>query len=150
MTENAVEPKSSRRRRKAEEAAQEEVEVVETATLTEGKGRATPGRRNQADEKEEGNVVTRSAGGLREYFSDVRSELEKVAWPTREEALRLTRVVIIVLIISAIVMGVISFLFQQYVAFGLNNPIVFVVLMIAAVLVATWYFRTQDSTRSRL
>lgn len=148
MTENAVEQKSSRRRSAEVPDVVEEQE--EETSYTPAKGKATPGRRNQADEKEEGNIVTRSAGGFFEYFSDVRLELEKVAWPTREEALRLTRVVIVVLIISAIVMGLISFLFQQYVAFGLSNPIAFVVPMIAAVIAATWYFRTQDSSRSRL
>jgi preprotein translocase subunit SecE len=136
MTDNAVEEKSGRRRREESEDESE---------LTAGKGRATPGRRNKLDEKEEeGNIVTRSVGGIRGYFEDVRGELEKVSWPTREEAIRLTRIVIITLFLSAITMGGISFLFQQYIAFGLTTPIVFVILLVAAVIAALWYFRTQN------
>ena len=44
------------------------------------------------------------------YFKDTRAEVGKVTWPTREEGLRLTYVVMIVTVISAIVLfGVDSF-----------------------------------------
>jgi preprotein translocase subunit SecE len=44
------------------------------------------------------------------YFRDTRAELAKVTWPTREEGIRLTTVVLIVTTISAIVLfGVDSF-----------------------------------------
>jgi preprotein translocase subunit SecE len=152
MAENAVEEeeKKSRRRRREERnatnATTNEDAQEEDASYTVGKGRATPGRRNQEDEKEEGNVVTRSFGGIREYFSDVRSELDKVSWPTREDALRLTRVVLITLLLSAIIMGGISFLFARYVEFGIRTPFAFVALLIVVVGVAFWYFRRENST----
>ena len=42
--------------------------------VTAGKGRATPGRRAQQAESEdqEGNIVTRPIGGVREYIEGVR------------------------------------------------------------------------------
>lgn len=44
------------------------------------------------------------------YFKDTRAEIAKVTWPTREEGLRLTWVVLTVTTISAIVLfGVDSF-----------------------------------------
>jgi preprotein translocase subunit SecE len=44
------------------------------------------------------------------YLKDTRAEIAKVTWPTREEGLRLTYVVLIVTTISAIVLfGVDSF-----------------------------------------
>jgi preprotein translocase subunit SecE len=149
MTENAVEGKTSRRRRREAAIAEAETSTVETdGAVTVGKGRATPGRRNQEEEKEEGNIVTRSTGGLFEYFADVRQELEKVSWPTREDAFRLTRVVLIVLVISALVLGGMSFLFQQFVAFGLANPIVFVLLLAVVTGIAVYMFFGRSSTRS--
>ncbi|XWX03778.1 preprotein translocase subunit SecE [Aggregatilineales bacterium SYSU G02658] len=155
MTENAVEEKSSRRRRRKEMAqAAEAAAAPEPAVtaevhspITPGKGRATPGRRTHEEEVKEGNFITRAVNGLREYFSDVRSELEKVSWPTREDAIRLTRIVLIVLVIAAIVMGFINFLFERFVAFGIQNPIVFVVLLAACVGVALWVFRGQNASR---
>jgi preprotein translocase SecE subunit len=127
--------------------AVEEKDTNEEAGRTAGKGRATPGRRNRVEEKEEGNVVVRSAGGIREYFSDVRSELEKVAWPEREDVLRLMRVVLVVLVVFSLVMGAISYLFSQYIAFGLANPAAFVVLLAIVLAVAVWWFRTHDAPR---
>jgi preprotein translocase subunit SecE len=44
-------------------------------------------------------------------------ELRKVSWPTRREALSLTRVVVIVMVIMAAVLGSLDFLFFRF--FGL-------------------------------
>jgi preprotein translocase subunit SecE len=43
--------------------------------------------------------------GLRLFFRETMGELKKVSWPTREEAVALTRVVIIVMVIMALVLG---------------------------------------------
>lgn len=153
MTENAVEENSRRRRRRGGNApeAEETASAIEadSVSYTPGKGRATPGRRSQEEQKEEGNVVTRTFGGVAEYFEEVRSEIDKVSWPTREEALRLTRVVLVVLVVSALVMGLINFLFQNFVAFGLQNPVVFVVLLAICVGMALWWFGTHDAPRKK-
>lgn len=44
----------------------------------------------------------RTENGMVRYFKDTRAEISKVTWPTREEGVRLTWVVIVVTIISAI------------------------------------------------
>lgn len=141
--ENSVESKNRRRRSKQEAA--EVVEAEEEVAVTTGKGRATPGRRNQVEEKVEGNIVTRSVGGVREYFDDVRSELNKVSWPTREEAIRLTRIVLITLVLSSVVFGLVNGGYALFVRFGLANPIAFVLLIIAAVGGAVWFMRGETS-----
>jgi preprotein translocase subunit SecE len=102
--------------------------------LTVGKGRATPGRRNQEDETERGNFITRRVRGLGNYFEGVRGELKKVSWPTREETRRLTIIVITTLIIASILLGVvISGLFSELFRIGLNNPIILLGFMVLAV-----------------
>jgi preprotein translocase subunit SecE len=45
------------------------------------------------------------------YFKDTRAEIAKVTWPTREEGLRLTWVVLVVTVISTIAIFGIDFLF---------------------------------------
>lgn len=80
-----------------------------------------------------GNFFTRLGRGLAEYFEGVRSELGKVAWPTREETLRLTRIVVIALIISSLVLGAISLGFTEIFRIGLDTPVLLLGLMIAAV-----------------
>lgn len=57
-----------------------------------------------------GNFITRFFENTVEYFREVRDELRKVAWLSREEVLRLTRIVLVVIVISSIVLGLIGFL----------------------------------------
>jgi len=59
-------------------------------------GRATP--------LKEDNALIR-------YFKDTRAEIAKVTWPTREEGLRLTWVVLVVTIVASIAIFGIDFLF---------------------------------------
>ncbi len=47
------------------------------------------------------------------FFSQTWSELRKVVWPTREEAIRLTGVVIIVSIIVGVFVGGLDYIFTQ-------------------------------------
>lgn len=150
----------ARQRAKAAEAELAEAEVdddeedLEDASergLTASKGRATPSRRQREEEEAtpQGNLVTRTVRNLREYFEGVRSEIEKVVWPTREETRRLATIVLIVLIISAIVLGLISGLFTEVFRIGLTNPVVLIVFMVAGgallYFIGRYFSRSQES-----
>jgi preprotein translocase subunit SecE len=55
-------------------------------------------------------TAVKPENALVRYFKDTRAELAKVTWPTREEGIRLTTVVLVVTTISAIVLfGIDSF-----------------------------------------
>ncbi len=47
------------------------------------------------------------------YFQETREELRKVAWPTRQEAVRLTLIVLGATLAFAIIFGLLDLLFQQ-------------------------------------
>ncbi|MBB6368936.1 MULTISPECIES: preprotein translocase subunit SecE [Xanthomonas] len=49
----------------------------------------------------------------REFLSESRFELRKVVWPTRQEAIRTTWVVIVVVIILSLLLGGFDFLIQK-------------------------------------
>ncbi len=51
--------------------------------------------------------------GIRRYLRETRSEIDKVVWPTRNEATNLTIVVLAVTFGMAIMLGTFDFLFQQ-------------------------------------
>lgn len=51
------------------------------------------------------------------YFRETRSELRKVIWPTRQEAMNLTLVVIAVTVAMSALLGLVDYLFSQL--FGL-------------------------------
>lgn len=127
--ENTAEEKRRRRWLGRNEEPEEEEGEPEKG-VSARKGRATPSRRTIADEEKatEGNVVTRSFGSIIEYFDGVRSELAKVTWPTREETRRLSILVLVATLISAIVLGLISLAFTELFRIGLNSPTIFLVV----------------------
>ena len=60
-----------------------------------------PDRRAQPQQ-----APTKERVGARQYFSEVRGELKKVAWPTRKEVINSTMVVLIaVVVMTALIFG---------------------------------------------
>lgn len=55
---------------------------------------------------------TRSGRNLRSFIGESQFELRKVVWPTRDETLRTTAVIIVVVIIISIVLGLIDLLLK--------------------------------------
>ncbi len=52
---------------------------------------------------------------INNWFKETAGELRKVTWPTREEALALTRIVLIVTIVMSAILGVLDFIFARLV-----------------------------------
>ncbi len=105
-------PAVSDRRRRRMIAQGLDPDAIPTSTAP--KGRPTPAREDDSEKKAgkvEGNIVSRFVARIRDYFGDVRGELLKVAWPTREEVNRLTRIVLAVTALAAVVLGAVSFIF---------------------------------------
>jgi len=55
-------------------------------------------------------VNEKQEGGLQRWLRETRSELRKVTWPTREEALRLTYVVIGLSVAMGALLGATDFI----------------------------------------
>ncbi len=138
MSEKAV---TSRKQRAEKKAAEEEAQVAQ------GKGRATPGRRSQP-EQVRGNALTRPLYNLMDYLSEVRSELDKVTWPTREDIVRLTRIVLMTLVFFSLMMGAISLFWGQVIAFGLNAPLFFIVLF-GAITVGAYVLISRENSAGK-
>jgi len=105
--------------------------------ITEKKGKATPGRRSRkvktAKVEPQGNAITRPLYMTVDYFSNVRSELNKVAWPSRHDTRRLTILCINVTIVSAIFLGILAVIWSEFMRIGLNPGMAW---MLLAVIVA--------------
>ncbi len=52
--------------------------------------------------------------GLRRFYRETMGELRKVSWPTRQEAVNLTKVVVIVMAAMAAVLGTLDVLFYRF------------------------------------
>jgi preprotein translocase subunit SecE len=59
---------------------------------------------------------------LVEYFRETRAELRKVVWPTREEAINLTAIVVGTLIAMSIFLGAVDYFFQALIRFLIAAP----------------------------
>lgn len=148
--QNTADQKQKRRWLRRSTTEVEEVPSVQEKGVTAGKGRATPGRRAQQAESEdqEGNIVTRPIGGVREYIEGVRSELAKVSWPSREDTRRLTVIVLVATILSAIILGIVSFAFTELFRAGLVSPVIFVVFFAAVGIIGFILYRRANNTPS--
>lgn len=58
------------------------------------------------------------------YFQTATTELRRVTWPTRKQAVRITTIVLIFTLTSALALGVLDFLFSSaYTSlFNLTKP----------------------------
>jgi preprotein translocase subunit SecE len=57
---------------------------------------------------------TREPNAIQRLFRETIAELRKVSWPTRQEALALTRIVLIVMVIMAAILGSLDWAFFRF------------------------------------
>ncbi|MGB7338357.1 MAG: preprotein translocase subunit SecE [Phototrophicaceae bacterium] len=83
--------------------------------------------------------------GIRTYWNEVRTELQKVSWPSRDDVIRLTRIVLIVTAITSIGLGALSVGMTLFLdQFGFDYPLVMVVLFIAIAIGTWWSFQRGE------
>lgn len=66
--------------------------------------------RTKTDKKASFSWLTENA--VVQYLRDTRAELRKVHWPTRQEAENLTKIVLVVTVAMALLMGFLDYLFS--------------------------------------
>ena len=120
------------------------VEEQTQGALTRKKGKATPGRRTRkvktTNAEPQGNAVTRPLYMTVDYFSNVRSELNKVAWPNRHDTRRLTILCINVTIASAIFLGILAVIWSEFMRIGLNPGMAWMLLAVIVAMVGGAFF----------
>ena len=62
------------------------------------------------------NFFQRTWYKIRKFSAETIGELRKVSWPTRQEAIRLTEIVIIVIIVMAIILGGLDYIYSKFFA----------------------------------
>ena len=84
------------------EPGEQEIEVAPRV-----KEAPTPGRRQKERSR---NVIARAFRPLTTYLQETMVELRKVTWPTREDAMRLSGIVLATTVVSAVVLGFYNYL----------------------------------------
>jgi preprotein translocase subunit SecE len=70
-----------------------------------------------ADSKSNKNdkPVVKKPNKIQKWWNETVGELRKVTWPTKEEALKMTKIVTIVVLATAVFLGVVDFVFSRLV-----------------------------------
>ena len=70
-----------------------------------------------ADSKSNKNdkPVVKKPNKIQKWWRETVGELRKVTWPTKEEALKMTKIVIVVVLATALFLGVVDFIFSRLV-----------------------------------
>lgn len=63
--------------------------------------------------EEQKGAISQATEGITRYYRETRAELMKVSWPTREEAIRLTMIVLVVIFVMATFLGGFDYLFTE-------------------------------------
>ena len=70
-----------------------------------------------ADSKSNKNdkPVVKKPNKIQKWWNETIGELREVTWPTKEEALKMTKIVTIVVLATAVFLGVVDFVFSRLV-----------------------------------
>jgi len=119
-----------RSRRRSRQAVAQSSQPVQAAGQSR---KERPASAQQNDAKP--NILVRAWRGLRDYLSTTRAELQKVTWPTRQETLRLSGIVLGVTIVFSLALGLLDLVYGELFRLGFNTPALFVVFAVVIVVV---------------
>ena len=70
---------------------------------------------SKSQKKNDNKPVVKKPNKIQKWWRETVGELRKVTWPTKEEALKMTTIVIVVVLATAIFLGVVDFIFSRLV-----------------------------------
>ena len=75
-----------------------------------------------ADSKSQKNdkPVVKKPNKIQKWWNETVGELRKVTWPTKEEALKMTKIVTIVVLATAAFLGIVDFIFSRLIGLVLG------------------------------
>jgi len=68
---------------------------------------------DRREKEKERSKTGKKQNTISRWWRETSGELNKVSWPTRQEAWRLTRIVIVVLVAMSALLGILDFLFSK-------------------------------------
>ena len=70
---------------------------------------------SKSQKKNDNKPVVKKPNKIQKWWRETVGELRKVTWPTKEEALKMTKIVIVVVLATAIFLGVVDLIFSRLV-----------------------------------
>ncbi len=66
------------------------------------------------------NIFQRLGHNIQKFFQETINELKKVSWPSRQEAIHLTEIVLVVIFLMAMVLGGLDWVYSKIFGFILG------------------------------
>ena len=70
---------------------------------------------SKSQKKNDNKPVVKKPNKIQKWWRETVGELRKVTWPTKEDAIKMTKIVIVVVILTAVFLGVVDFVFSRLV-----------------------------------
>ena len=70
---------------------------------------------SKSQKKNDNKPAVKKPNKIQKWWRETVGELRKVTWPTKEEALQMTKIVIVVVLATALFLGVVDFIFSRLV-----------------------------------
>ena len=70
---------------------------------------------SKSQKKNDNKPVVKKPNKIQKWWRETIGELRTVTWPTKEEALKMTKIVIVVVLATALFLGVVDFIFSRLV-----------------------------------
>lgn len=63
------------------------------------------------------NAAKRKKKGLKAFFSEIKSEMKKVTWPTKSQLINNTLVILVFIAVATVILAVLDVAFSKLVGF---------------------------------
>lgn len=70
--------------------------------------------------KNDNKPVVKKPNKIQKWWNETVGELRKVTWPTKEEAIKMTKIVVVVVLATAVFLGVVDFVFSRLIGLMLG------------------------------
>ena len=148
ISERRARRKARRKQKAAAEVAEDDVDEDDASVAKEVRTRsqkeAMAARERQAQARGENIPIL---GALVSYLRGVSAEMQKVTWPTQEEARRLTIIVLIVTLIFSIFLGAIDIFYGWWFDKGIADTGIFLLVGIPVLLIGgglSWFYILRE------
>lgn len=70
--------------------------------------------------KNDNKPVVKKPNKIQKWWNETVGELRKVTWPTKDEAIKMTKIVVVVVLATAVFLGVVDFVFSRLIGLMLG------------------------------
>jgi preprotein translocase subunit SecE len=91
---------------------EKESEVADKVAKPKQPELVKPAEKARTPEKDKGKEKVKQPNAISRWWKETLGELRKVSWPTPQEAWRLTKIVLVVMLLMSLALGLMDYIFS--------------------------------------